>query len=43
MFCKIMVVLNIIVIDFFNKILKYFSKLIPHWPRVLQLILSDNK
>ena len=35
----IMLILNIIVIDSLNKILKIISKLIPLWPRISQSIL----
>ena len=38
-----MLVLNIIFIDYLNKILKLFSKLIPHWLMISQSISFENK
>jgi len=38
-----MLILNIIVIDSLNKILKLFSKCILHWPRISQSILFEVK
>jgi hypothetical protein len=42
MFCQIMLVLNIIIIDSFNKILKLFSKLFFTLAKNLQSILLEN-